>query len=423
MTDLGITVTILGCTILAFISGAVPFTLISTGIILSLIVTGVQTPAEALSGFINPNVAMFVAMFVIGAGLTKTSILDKTQLLVYKYQDRPKILIFIASCVAGVLSVLTSSTAAAAIMLPLIVGIANEIGISRSKLLFPTMIIANVATGMTFLGQGASNMAFSDIMMKAGGTIPFTIWDFTLARIPFLVVSFVYVCIIGGRLLPDNPNDAFDDKIQARASKTLSGAKEKLTLLIVIGTIVAMLFANDIGLKMFVIAGIGACLLIAFHILSEQEALRSIHGPTVFLFAGVLPLSAAMKTTGAGEVVANQLIMLLGNTHNTYIIMAVFFIAPLILTQLMSNLATILIFVPLVSSASATIGIDPRALVMGVMIAGCCSILTPMASPAQTIIMSPGGYKLKDYLRMGLPLTLIITVMAVFLLPAMYPFH
>ena len=72
MTDLSITITILGCTILAFVSGAVPFSLISSGIILSLIITGVQSPTEALSGFINPNVAMFVAMFVIGAGLTKT---------------------------------------------------------------------------------------------------------------------------------------------------------------------------------------------------------------------------------------------------------------------------------------------------------------------------------------------------------------
>ena len=121
---------------------------------------------------------------------------------------------------------------------------------------------------------------------------------------------------------------------------------------------------------MFVIAGIGACLLMAFKILTEREALGSIHGPTVFLFAGVLPLSAAMKSTGAGTVVADQMIALLGNTTNPYIIMAVFFIAPLILTQLMSNLATILIFVPLVSAAGATIGIDPRALVMGVLIAG-----------------------------------------------------
>ena len=77
MTPLQITLIILLCTIIAFLSGKIPFSIISAGIILALILTGVMKPAEALSGFINTNVVMFVAMFVIGAALTKTSLLDR----------------------------------------------------------------------------------------------------------------------------------------------------------------------------------------------------------------------------------------------------------------------------------------------------------------------------------------------------------
>ena len=77
MSPLEITLIILLCTIFAFISGRIPFSIISSGIVLALIFTGVMGPAEALSGFINTNVVMFVAMFVIGAGLTKTSLLDR----------------------------------------------------------------------------------------------------------------------------------------------------------------------------------------------------------------------------------------------------------------------------------------------------------------------------------------------------------
>ena len=123
-------------------------------------------PAEALSGFINTNVVMFVAMFVIGAALTKTSLLDKAQKLVIRYKNNPKMLILISSLVAGFLACLTSATATAAIMIPLLVGIANEIGTSRSKMLFPAMAVANIATAMTFLGQGASNMTWSDVMIR-----------------------------------------------------------------------------------------------------------------------------------------------------------------------------------------------------------------------------------------------------------------
>lgn len=114
MSPLEITLVILLVTIIAFVSGKVPFSVISTGIILALILTGIKTPAEAFGGFINTNVVMFVAMFVIGAGLTKTPLIDKAQSLVIRYKDNMRMLIFL-SCVAGAfLGAITSATATAA---------------------------------------------------------------------------------------------------------------------------------------------------------------------------------------------------------------------------------------------------------------------------------------------------------------------
>ena len=184
MTPLEITLLILVLTIVAFITGKIPFSVISAGIMLSLIMTGVMEPAEAFSGFINTNVVMFVAMFVIGAGLTKTSLIDKAEQLVVRYKDNPKMLIFLACIASSLLASITSATATAAIMISLLVGIANEIGTSRSKLLYPAMACANIATSMTFLGQGASNITWIDIMAKAGAPNELYIWDFTIARIP-----------------------------------------------------------------------------------------------------------------------------------------------------------------------------------------------------------------------------------------------
>ena len=103
MSPLEITLVILLVTILAFVSGKIPFSVISTGIILALILTGVKTPAEAFGGFINTNVVMFVAMFVIGAGLTKTPLIDKAQSLVIRYKENQRMLIFL-SCYCGGIS-------------------------------------------------------------------------------------------------------------------------------------------------------------------------------------------------------------------------------------------------------------------------------------------------------------------------------
>lgn len=173
---------------------------------------------------------------------------------------------------------------------------------------------------------------------------------------------------------------------------------------------------------MYLTSCIGAAALVLTGVLTEREALNSIHQPTIFLFAGVLALSDAIQTTGAGDVVADWMIRLLGDTTNPYIIMLVFFLVPFILTQVMSNLATLTIFIPLVTSACIRMGVDPRAAVVGVITASCVSIMTPMAAPCQIMIIEPGGYTLKDYLKCSTPLALILIVVSVFFLPTLYPF-
>ena len=403
MTPLEITLLILLATILAFVSGKIPFAVISSGIILALILTGVMTPAEAFGGFINTNVVMFVAMFVIGAGLTKTVLIDKAQSLVVRYKDNQRMLIFLSCAAAAFLGAITSATATAAIMIPLLVGIATQ---------------------MTFMGQGASNMAWNDVMMKAGAPNPLHVWDFTVARIPMLATAILYMTFVGYKLMPDIPNGKFSDGASGQTgSEKISPAKQKLAMIIVLATIALMLLENVIGIKMYLTACLGAVLLVLTGVLSEKEALASIHQPTIFLFAGVLALSDAIQKTGAGDVVADWMIKILGGTTNTYLIMAVFFLVPFVLTQVMSNLATLTIFIPLVTSACLKMGLDPRAAVVGVITASCISIMTPMAAPCQIMIIEPGGYKLKDYLKCGTPLAALLCMMSILVLPMMFPLY
>ena len=151
--------------------------------------------------------------------------------------------------------------------------------------------------------------------------------------------------------------------------------------------------------------------------------LRVDYGGTSFLFAGVLALSDAIQKTGAGDVVADWMIKILGGPTNTYLIMAVFFLVPLVLTQVMSNLATLTIFIPLVTSACLKMGLDPRAAVVGVITASCISIMTPMAAPCQIMIIEPGGYKLKDYLKCGTPLAALLCMKYILELPMMFPLY
>ena len=379
MDQLTIVLIILALTIIAFMSGKLPYTVISMGIIIALIMTGIMTIDEAFSGLTNSNVIMFAAMFVIGAGIVKSGLLDSTKNIVMRYQNRPKIVLLVLMLVATVLSILTSAVGTMAILLPLIINIANNLNISRSKFIYPVAMIANIATACTFLGQGAANMNWSDVMVNMGGPVPFGIWDFTIARIPVIVTTIIYGVFVSQYLLPDIPNSQFDTgKPVVEKTKTIDVKKQRIAQIICSFTIIGMIVLDYFSLvPMYIVACIGAVLLILFGVLSEMEAISSIHGPTMFLFIGVLPLSDALKMTGAADVVASLMRTLLGNTTNPYIIMAVLFVVPLILTQVMSNIAAVAVFVPLVCSVAVSIGIDPRAGVMAVLIASCTSILTP----------------------------------------------
>lgn len=426
MSQLTIVLIILALTIAAFISGKLPYTVIAIGIIAALILTGVMSVTEAFSALTNENVIMLAAMFVISAGIVKSGLLEKIKQVVNRYSDRPKYVVLILMLVATALSILSSAVGTMAILLPLIVTIASDLKISRSKLIFPIAAVANISTACTFLGQGSANMTWSDVMVKIGGKIPFTIWDFTIARIPVIIVAIVYGIFIAPKLLPDLPDSAFDSSISYSSGKenTVEPEAARRAAVISVASIIAMLVLDYFGIvPMYLSACIGAALLIASGVLTEKEALSSVHGPTMFLFIGVLPLSDALKMTGAADVIAEQLQMLLGNATNPYVIMAVFFIVPLFLTQIMSNIAAAAIFAPLVSSVAVAIGIDPRAAVMGVAIASCTSILTPMSCACQAMIMAPGGYTLKDYLKCGLPLAILITILCTIYLPMMFPFY
>lgn len=424
MGEIEIVLLLLLCTIIAFISGKISFPIISMGIILTLVVSGIMKPEQAFSGFINKNVIMLAAMFVIGRGLTMTSLLDHIQIIVVRFKSSPQILLLISSVVAAILACLTNATACTTIMLPLILGLASETGISRSKFLYPIIVIANVSTGITVLGQGAGNLAWNEVMVKAGADKAFSLMSFPIARFPILIIAIFYVCTIGYRLMPDTPNENFTGRIGRKMhNQKLSSRKEKIAYVIITATVILMILSQNIGVDMYIISCFGACLLVLTGVLNENDALGSIRLNTIFLFAGVLALADAIKITGAGDIVADYMIYFMGNTKNPYVMMAFFFGVPFVMTQVMSNVACNAIFVPLAATACVQIGADPRAAVMGVLIAGCSSFLTPLAAPCQAMIMEPGGYQLKDYLKGGIPLAVIITIISIFYLPMLYPFY
>ena len=157
-------------------------------------------------------------------------------------------------------------------------------------------------------------------------------------------------------------------------------------------------------------------------VISEKEALASIDLKVVLLFGGSLTLAKALDTTGAGELIADKIVGLLGADPNPTILLVIF-IVTCVLTNFMSNTATTALMIPIAVSLTNNLGADPRSVVIATVIAGSCAYATPIGMPANTMVVGLGGYKFKDYVKSGLPLILVSFVICMILLPILFPFY
>jgi di/tricarboxylate transporter len=141
----------------------------------------------------------------------------------------------------------------------------------------------------------------------------------------------------------------------------------------------------------------------------------------VVLVAGMIPLSTAMTETGAAGLIADLLVGVVGNL-GPYALLAGLFVVTAVFGQLISNMATALIVIPIALAAAADLGLDVRPVLMSVTIAASAAYLTPVATPVNLMVMEPAGYRFGDYWRLGLPLLAVTFVVAVVLVPVVWPF-
>jgi di/tricarboxylate transporter len=152
-----------------------------------------------------------------------------------------------------------------------------------------------------------------------------------------------------------------------------------------------------------------------------DQAYRAISWTTVILVGAMMSLSTAMVQTGAAADLADDLVRLIGDSGG-YALLVGLFLLTAVLGQLISNMATALIVIPIAISAATEIGVSPQPVLMCVTVAAAASFLTPVATPANLMVMGPGGYRFGDYWKLGLPLVVLFGLVAILLVPVFWSF-
>ncbi|MBR9979522.1 MAG: SLC13 family permease, partial [Desulfatitalea sp.] len=184
---------------------------------------------------------------------------------------------------------------------------------------------------------------------------------------------------------------------------------------------VAVLASAILGYVPIAIAGLtGATLMVLFGCLSMEDAYRAIEWKVVFLIASMLPLGVAIENTGAAQLGAGALIAAVGDLGPRWVVAALFGIT-VIGTQVIPTAALVVLMAPIALSTAASLGISPHLLMMTVAISASSSFASPLSHPAHLLVMGPGGYRFIDYVKVGVPLTLVSMAVSVFLLPILWP--
>ena len=421
MSPISITICFMIFAAVMFIWEKIPLAVTSMTVCLGLVVTGVLDSKTAFAGFINTNVILFVAMFIVGGALFETGMANKIGGIVTKFAKTEKQLIIAIMIIVGVLSGILSNTGTAAILIPVVVGIADKSGFARSKLLMPLVLAAAMGGNLTLIGAPGNLIAQSaleDLSLK------FSFFDFAKIGLPMLACGVLYFSVFGHKLLPDIKNiEESCEKEDESKFDDVPAWKKNMSLVVLIGTIIGMVFEDKIGIPLHISGAIGALILVLVGVISEKQAYESIDMQTIFLFGGTLSLATALEETGAGATRAHGIIAALGENVSPMVLLAVLFLIACILTNIMSNTATTSLLVPIGLSIATQLGADPRAVLMAIVIGGSCAYASPVGMPANTMVFSIGGYKFTDYIKSGLPLILVSGIVSIILLPILFPFY
>ena len=421
MSPATITLIFLAFAVVMFVTEKIPLGLTSMIVCIGLVITGVLNVNDAFSGFINSNVILFVAMFIVGGALFETGMANEIGSLVTKFAKSERGLIVAIMVIVGVMSGFLSNTGTAAVLIPVVIGIAAKSGYKRSRLLMPLVFAAAMGGNRSLIGA-PGNMIAQSALEPLG--LSFGFFEYAIVGVPILIAGILFYATIGFRILPNHDTEE-DDSIfdETQDFGSVPKWKKVLSLVILIATLVGMIFEEQIGVKLCITGCVGALLLILTGVISEKDALKAIDLKTIFLFGGTLSLAKALEVTGAGELIADKVIGALGDHPSPVFFTLVVFLLCCVMTNFMSNTATTALMAPICLSIAQGMGADPRAVLMACVIGGSCAYATPIGMPANTMVVGAGNYKFIDYAKSGLPLIVIATVISMIILPIAFPFY
>ena len=368
---------------LLFVTEMIPLAMTAIGASVACCALGLVPENQIFLGLADSTVVLFGGMFVVGAAMFYTGLAQKIGGgVVRMFGKGENSLMFGIMIIAALMSAVLSNTGTTACLIPVVMGICANAKISASRELMPLAFAAGLGGTITLIGTPPNILA--NVALKAAGMpeLQFGFFEYAWIGIPITIAGIVYMMFIGKYLLPEDSgtlNLEIDEEILENETST---QKQIICGIIMVGVIGSM--ATGI-VPLEIAAVVGAVIAVLTGCLTEKQAYNSIDWVTIFLFAGMIPVATAMNTSGAGKLIAEATVKMLGGDPSPYMVTAVLFGLAVVLTQFMSNTASKALLCPVGIALSAQMGASPKAVLMAILIASSCAFASPVGTPPNTL--------------------------------------
>ena len=408
-----ITLAVLVSAAVLFFLEVIPLACTAMLVPVALTLFGVLDAKTAVTNWGHDIVVLFMCMFIVGQATFVTGFADRVGALAVRLsKGNPRLLLLYAMLAVGLLSTMLSNTGTMVVAVPMIIGMCVKARIAPGKVLMPVAFASSLGGTVTLVGTPPNGIA--NAMLDKNGFETFGFFEFALIGIPLFAAGLAYYYFIGYRFLPKGRGP-----VEEMAEEKSLRREHKMKTAIIIFAFVALMMATEL-MPTAIAAMLGAVLVICTGCVTMEEAYKAVDWDTIFLFAGMLSMSIAMDNSGAAAIVATTVVNLV---HSPSMLMLTCCVLSTFITEFMSNTATAALLCPLALPIGAAAGISPLPLALGIAMSASGCFLTPVATPANTIVMGPGKYRFSDYFKYGWPIQVITLLLCWQLIPMIWPFN
>ena len=321
--------------------------------------------------------------------------------------------------VAALLSAVLNNVGVVVTMMPIVLKMCKDAKVPISRGLMPLAYGAAVGGIITLIG--AASTVTANGILEASGVETVNFLELGMVGIPLTVLGVIYMATFGKKLIP--VTDASFDGLDIYDESKVNNDKSKQIICGVVFFVLLICMAKrPFGLPLYFVSSLGALILVLTGCITEKEAYKSIDWPTIVICGAMIAVGKAVSATGGSKLIANWVIATLGSNPSPYFVTAIVVVVVTIMTQFLSNVSTATLMTPIAIAIASGIGINPKTVGIIIIIAANASFLTPVGAQAFTVIYPIGKYKFLDFFKVGFPLVVINTILAVVLVPVIWPF-